>query len=183
MRDQNYKKLDNLREGAGHQPTKDQEFCLDDDKLVQSLLIANNKIPFPKTEEWKNLGEVARKKAKEKENKPFPKYQIISFWAIAASLVILLGIAALNVSPPAGKNMIGQSEPLLLERATEQSDAQEEFVQIEALLLQTELDIIAVELAEVTIGDDDEPEVDILEVITDYDIDPAMLFENYMKAL
>lgn len=155
-----------------------------EDEFLDELLLSDDQIPFPNNENWNHLGRTVRNAAEEKHSKS-KNLRFLRFWAVAASLVLILGIAVLYLKEGDTRQLahapIRPAEELGIEEATEI-----DIVQIEALLIQTEMDVLSLDLLETEEdayeGEEDD-DIDIIELFSSYDIDPAQLFDEYIRAL
>ena len=65
--------------------------------------------------------------------------------------------------------------------------SENDIAQIEALLIQTELDVLSLDLLETEEGsyedEGDDEKIDIIELFSSYDLDPAQVIDDYIGAL
>ena len=148
----------------------------DEELLREALFLPRNQIPFPDNDGWRDLGRIAREQSHKR------KVPLLAYWAAAAVLVGLLIIGGLMLQSAEKSDSTIASTPKIQGSAVGKA----EFVattQIEALLIQTELDSLSLDLLDAEINDDEDEPIDIIDLLGSYEIDPVLVIDEYIRAL
>ncbi len=153
----------------------------EDDEIINDLLLPDDKIDYPAGDKWSNLGRNIRQQVA-RETRPILRFRPIMVFAAAASFMFIMGIVVMRFSEQTDYNTPG--------RVAVQEDNQSvdepvdaEFATMELLMLQTELDLLSLELCESDPTVSDLDCLDIREIIQSNEVGTDLVIEDYMQLL
>lgn len=158
-----------------------------DDPSIASLLLPNGEIKYPQSEEWRHLGRTVRACISEENRNARRVLPLRQAWAAAATIAIMFAVLIAVRTPQRAPEFADHSPGAMPEQQIApniQDTADErELADIRILVMQAELDALAVDIMDAGIDDGYGVEHYVEEVMQQYEIDPLRVFDSFVDAL